>query len=193
VRGGTGDEQRGVLLGSVEIVARCHAGRMVSALTVESPRSHLRGFCRRAAAGMGARTALDVNLGTLSMWVNPTFTVRVRRASNNTLLAGATCTVGYADGTPSFMQRTDNVDDRRLLGPERDRGVLAPGQVAHVDRLHRRCLRDRACCQLVGAKSLPRCLHGCGSITILRLRSPPPTHPRSPAAAHSAAVPRTLR
>ncbi len=53
----------------------------------------------------------SVSMGTIFMPINPLFIVYVRRASNSVLLGGATFTVGWADGSAPWMQRTDNVDD----------------------------------------------------------------------------------
>ena len=60
-------------------------------------------------------TATTVNLGTLSLRTNPLFYVYARRASDNAYLAGATFSVGWADGSAPFMTRTDNVDDMNPL------------------------------------------------------------------------------
>ncbi|QJR37483.1 hypothetical protein [Gemmatimonas groenlandica] len=68
-------------------------------------------YDRTEATKQIGSSASTVNMGTQYLPVNPLFTINVKRATTGALLGGATYTVGWADGTAPWMQRTDNVDD----------------------------------------------------------------------------------
>lgn len=68
-------------------------------------------YDRLAATKQLASASSTVGMGNMFLPVNPQFSIYVFRSQPFTLLGGATYSVGWADGSAPFMQRTDNVDD----------------------------------------------------------------------------------